>query len=341
MLCRVAENLFWLSRYLERAVAVVRLIDVMGHLELDAGDLDDRTVAFWVPLLDPQRPGAFASPALGPSSTPDQIRYHLVFDPEHQNSVVSCIRQSRAAAREVRESISSEMWERLNSLYLSLLDSHLVRLADEDSHAFFRHVLMDAVLVQGLADDTLAHDEPWQFVSLGRYLERADNTARLLSLESHLLGGGDPLSGDNMVRWLAVLRSCGSAEAYARYYSLRVEPARIVEFLLLNPVFPQSVRFAIAAARDAMGFIARAEGTEAAAPARALGQLQARLEHVAVDEVFEEGLERYLADVRRRVYGVSDLVSRDHFRNDPEPVRQAAATRAAEIMAAQQQQQQQ
>jgi uncharacterized alpha-E superfamily protein len=194
------------------------------------------------------------------------------------------------------------MWERLNTLHLSLQDPHLVRLADEDSHAFFKRVHEEALLVFGLGDYTLAHDEPWQFITLGKYLERASNVARVLSLESRLLRGGDPLArgggGDTVVRWLAVLRSCGSAEAYARYYSLRVEPARMVEFLVLNPVFPQSVRFSVDAASDALAAIdaqrPRSEPTDGAG-ARALGQLRARLDHVAVDEVLEEGLEGYLA----------------------------------------------
>ena len=343
MLSRVAENTFWMSRYLERAVAVVRLIDVLGHLELDAGELDDRYEEFWTPLLDPQRPDSFVSPEAPPSRASQDVRYHLVFDTANPHSAVSCISRSRSAAREVRESISSEMWERLNSLYLSLLDPHLVRLADEDSHAFFKRVHEEALLVFGLADCTLAHDEPWQFIVLGKYLERASNVARVLSLESHLLQGGDPLAGggDNVVRWLAVLRSCGSAEAYARYYALRVEPARIVEFLVLNPVFPQSVRFSVDAAADALSAITalrpRSEPTDSAG-SRALGQLCARLDHVAVDEVLEEGLDHYLADVQRRIGLVSERVARAHFRTDPHPIRLAAAARAALIMAAQQQQ---
>src|SRR5919199_3874632 len=257
MLSRVAENTFWMSRYLERAVAVVRLIDVLGHLELDAGELDDRYEAFWIPLLDPNRPDSFVSQDAPPSRASQNVRRHLVFDERNPHSVVSCIARSRGAAREVRESISSEMWERLNSLHLSLLDPRLARLADEDSHAFFKRIHEEALLVFGLADCTLAHDEPWQFITLGKYLERAANAARVLTLESHLLRGGDPLGGggDDVVRWLAVLRSCGSAEAYARYYALRVEPARIVEFLVLNPLFPQSVRFSVDAAADALAAV--------------------------------------------------------------------------------------
>ena len=120
---------------------------------------------------------------------------------------------------------------------------------EDDPHAFYKRVREGAQFFQGLADCTLAHDEAWQFLSLGKYLERADNVARLLDLQAPSAASAHARpAGDDTVRWLAVLRSCGSAEAYARYYSLRVEPARVLEFLLLNPVFPQSVRFSLGAA---------------------------------------------------------------------------------------------
>src|SRR5204863_5718905 len=125
--------------------------------------------------------------------------------------------------------------------------------------------------------------------------------ASLLELEAHLLATSAEDGRDDSVRWLAVLRSCGAAEAYARFYSLQVEPARVLEFALLNPVFPQSVRFSLTAARAALQEIAtlRPVGDETRGPAlRAMGRLCGRLEHVAVDEVLEEGLASYLRDIR-------------------------------------------
>ena len=154
-------------------------------------------------------------------------------------------------------------------------------------------------MIQGLADATVAHDEAWQFLSLGKYLERADNVSRLLRVQSpsaHERRLAEP--GDDTVRWLAVLRSAGSAEAYSRYYSLRVEPTRVLEFLLLNPTFPQSVRYSLGAAWSALESIARATDDSAGPPVRALGLLQARLEHASVDEVIEFGLEEFLTGIQ-------------------------------------------
>jgi uncharacterized alpha-E superfamily protein len=144
-----------------------------------------------------------------------------------------------------------------------------------------------------------------------------------------------------LVRWLAVLRSCGSAEAYARFYSLRVEPIRIVEFLLLNPVFPQSVRFALGEADDALSAVAAprsAAGNEPGPAVRTLGRVRGEVEHAAIDEVFEAGLEDFLLDVQRSIAQVSDEITATYLRDEPQPSRLVGVARAAMLMAAQQQQ---
>ena len=338
MLCRVAEDMFWASRYVERAIAVGRLIDVTWHFELDAGDADE-DVDLWGPLLGPADEGRLVPSPGGQRPEPHQVRHYLAFDADNPNSLVSCVRRAREAARRVRESISSEMWEQLNTLYLSLVDPDLSTRAEEDPHGFYKRVREGAQFFQGLADSTLAHDEVWHFTCLGKYLERADNVARVLSLQAHLLLLGE--DGDDPVRWLAVLRSCGAAEAYARYYSLRIEPARVVEFLLLNSIFPQSVRFSLRAAWEALKGISGPElhANESFSPAvRALGLLSAQLDYAAVDEVLEEGLEPYLTSVQHRIGVVSERVTRGYLRDEPQPGRLVAVARAAMIMAAQQQQ---
>jgi uncharacterized alpha-E superfamily protein len=300
LLCRVAENMFWLNRYVERAIAIIRVVDVTAHLELDAGDADDQAIDFWTPLLGPRQESdsrSAAADAEGPQPLPQDIRYYLSFDADNPSSLVSCVRCARTAARQVRDSISSEMWEQINTLYLLLSDSGRVSDLEDDLHSFYREVRDGLLLIQGLADATVAHDEAWQFLALGQYLERADNVSRLLRLQSHLLTGSAQEAGDETVRWLAVLRSVGSAEAYSRYYSLRVEPTRVLEFLLLNPTFPQSIRYSLGAAWSALEAIAQATDEDAAPPVRALGMLHARLEHASVDEILEQGLEQFLTGI--------------------------------------------
>jgi uncharacterized alpha-E superfamily protein len=218
-------------------------------------------------------------------------------------------------------------------------------VAERNPHAFFQRVRNEAQLIQGLADATLAHDECWHFVRLGTFLERADNVAHTLALQAHLLRD-DGRNEADMVRWISVLRSCGAAEGYARYYSLRVEPARVVEFLLLNSQFPQSVRFSLQQAWKALRALSADDASPiprhaASAATRALGLLSAQLEHAAVDEIIESGLQRYLNDVQRDLARVTDLVTRIYLRDEPHEGRLVGVARAIRLMAEQQQQERQ
>ena len=328
MLSRVADDLYWVARYVERGIAVSRLVDVTRHLELDAGTED-----FWAPLV-----GAV-------DLAGDDVRFYLTSDGMNPDSLVSCVRSARALARGIRESISSEMWEELNTLFGSLATPTTARALRGEAVSFARLVRERLQSFQGLAESTLARDEPWHFLELGKFVERADDVARVLNRQSHLLaagdGGGDP-TGPDVVRWLAVLRSCGSAEAYARYYSLRVEPVRLLEFLLLNPIFPQSVRFSLAsacAALDAVADLRVAAGNEAGPAVRTLGRARAQVELTAIDEVFERGLEAFLTNIQLLIAQASDELSATYLRDTPVRGRLVGVARATMLMAAQQQQQ--
>jgi uncharacterized alpha-E superfamily protein len=339
MLCRVAEDVYWMSRYVERAIAVGRLIDVTWHLELDDGDAADPRRLLWGRLLAPRPNDGPLPESLRGTPDPHAVRHWLAFDRANPRSLVSCVARGRSAARGVRESISSEMWEALNGLHLSLADPDLARHVEDDPYTFYKRIRESAQFIQGLADSTLTHDEAWHFTRLGTSLERADNVAHVLALQVHLLHDWGRDHADETVRWLAVLRSCGSAEAYARFYALRVDPARVVEFLLLNAQFPQTVRYSL---RQAWSALEALSGTAAATPAaRALGLLSAQLDHAAVDEILEEGLQPYLSGVQRDIARVSDQLTRVYLRDEPQPGRLMPVARAAMLMAAQQQQQQQ
>lgn len=337
LLCRVAENMFWLNRYVERALSIIRVIDVTAHLELDAGDSGMHALGFWTPLLGP---ALHTVPRAGSVPEPEDVRYFLAFDADNANSLLSCVRGARAAARQVRDSLSSEMWEQVNTIYLGLVDPRSAVELEDDLHGFSRRTRDRLLLLQGLADATMAHDEAWQFLSLGMYLERADNISRLLERQSRLLTSDMVAEHDSgTVRWLAVLRSAGSAEAYAHYYSLRVEPLRVLEFLLLNPTFPQAVSFSLSAAWRALQAISHLSSVHSEAPLRGLVRVRASLEHASVDEVLEFGLEDFLQRMRADIAEVSDHITRAYFRFAPLGDRHQTLARAAQIMAAQQQQQ--
>ncbi|HEY8806302.1 MAG TPA: alpha-E domain-containing protein [Candidatus Limnocylindria bacterium] len=328
MLSRVADDLYWVSRYVERGIAVSRLVDVTRHLELDAGTED-----FWAPLV-----GAI-------DLAGDDVRFYLTSDTMNPDSLVSCVRMARTLARGIRESMASEMWEELNTLYGSLATPTTSRAVRGEAISFARLVRERLQSFQGLAESTLARDEPWHFLELGKFVERADDVARVLNRQAHLLVAGshtaDP-TGADVVRWLAVLRTCGSAEAYARFYSLRVEPARLLEFLLLNPIFPQSVRFSLSGACDALDAIAAlrtSTGNDPGPAVRTLGKARAQVELTAIDEVFDRGLERFLTNIQLLIAQASDELSATYLRDEPVPGRLVGVARATMIMAAQQQQQ--
>lgn len=323
MLCRVADDLFWMARNVERAISVSRLIDVTRHLELDAGDAD-----FWAPLVGE-----------GTELTVD-VRYWLTSEEANPDSLVSCVRRARSLARGVRESISTEMWEELNQLHFAIARPTNMRERRGDLGGFHRLVRERLQHVQGLAEATLAHDEPWQFITLATYLERAHDVARLLRRQVHLLERREG-SDTDMVKWLAVLRSCGSAEAYARYYSLSVEPARIIEFLLLNPVFPQSVRFSLNVAGEQLNAIAalREGAGNAPGPApRTLGRVRGIVDNAAVDEILDIGLEAFLDTVQSSIAAASDQLTATYLRDQPQAASLVGVARATVLMAEQQQQ---
>jgi uncharacterized alpha-E superfamily protein len=327
MLSRVADDLYWVARYVERGIAVSRLVDVTRHLELDAGTED-----FWAPLV-----GAI-------DLAGDDVRFYLTSDTMNPDSLVSCVRSARTLARGIREAMSSEMWEELNSLYGSLATPTIARPRGE-AVSFARLVRERLQSFQGLAESTLARDEPWHFLELGKFVERADDVARVLNRQAHLLAAGsqtkDP-TGPDVVRWLAVLRTCGSAEAYARYYSLRVEPARLVEFLLLNPIFPQSVLFSLtgaSASLEAIAGLRTAAGNDPGPSVRTLGRARAQVQLTAIDEVFERGLEGFLSNIQLLIAQASEELSATYLRDEPVPGRLVGVERATMLMAAQQQQQ--
>ena len=212
-----------------------------------------------------------------------------------------CIIGARENARQVREQISSEMWEELNRLYL------LVREAERtpswnDEDGFVRAVVKGAHLFQGVTDSTLSHNEGWHFIQIGRYLERATTTAAML--ESHFRDrdpGEVPRDTAEYAEWVGFLRACSAFEAYCRYYTADLRPARIAEFLLLNPDFPRSVRFAVDRIEGSLRAVARSVGrTASGRPERFAGRVRAALDFTQIDEVMADSLVNYVQGVRKQ-----------------------------------------
>ncbi|GAA3746848.1 alpha-E domain-containing protein [Terriglobus aquaticus] len=306
MLSRVADSLYWMSRYLERAEHTTRLLDVNLNLMTDesANSADRR----WVRVLQ----------ALGAArETPWQgdafaLTHRLTFDSATHASVLGCIVAARENARHVREQISTEMWHRLNSLYLQVTrpemqsDMHAeALLRTHEAPTEFLAQVMEAVhQFQGVTDSTMSHGEGWQFIQVGRYMERASASAMLLEAYQDELWRQHEQhrDGNEFLEWMGLLRSATAFEAYCKVYTADLTPAWILEFLLLDADFPHSLRFSI----DAMAHALRAiedisgGGSRSEKLSRLSGRLRATLSYSSVEEIMETGVVEYLHGIQRQ-----------------------------------------
>jgi uncharacterized alpha-E superfamily protein len=314
MLSRVADALFWMSRYLERAEQVARLLDVSFHVELDLhGILGEPHEQQWSGILQVLQHPPIASEE--GESLPAAITRRLTFDLDNPTSIMTSVNRARNNARSVRGSISSDMWRELNKLYWQLSDPAFRRDVANSPHDLFQAVQTGSQLFQGLCDSTLAHDEGWQFIQLGRYLERADSTLRLLDVKHRTLSqlvGASGLSLANL-QWSAVLQSCLAYEPYQRLYIGRVEAERVIEFLLTSPEFPHSVRFCLERAAEALAEITGQPLNRCQSPsARLLGRIVNNLQFRDIGDLMESGLHSFFEQSIQRCSQASQAIQRQY-----------------------------
>jgi uncharacterized alpha-E superfamily protein len=297
MLSRVADNLYWMSRYLERGEHTARLLDVNLSQMLD--ETPDALGRRWERLLA----GLQTSPPSDRPADAEGVTRLLAVDPRHPASIVSCMVAARENARNVREQISSEMWEQINTLFLLVRRTSADDAWRAEPHAFFKEVKEGSHLFQGITDATMSHGEGWQFIQAGRFIERAGATAALLDVHFRTLEPGRPRESDELdyLDWVGLLKSCTAFEAYCKVYTADVQPDRTAEFLLLNDEFPRSVRFAADTVQTALQAIARATGARTATRAERLaGRLRAALDYTQVDEIMAGNMHAYLDGIQRQ-----------------------------------------
>jgi uncharacterized alpha-E superfamily protein len=244
MLSRVAENLYWIGRYIERAENNARLLDVNYYATLESGGL---VAEQWAPLLkitgsEESFEQFEAAQQAAETANAQAVPRWIAFEPRNFSSIRSCIAQARENARALRDRISSEMWECLNMAYHRLCFGTEHVLPNDALHDYCVAARDVSHLFFGIAEATLPRDLGWYFLGAGRELERADNVLRLLQVRYRRT------SNDAVIheafenhRWMAVLKSASAYEAYRKEYQTRLEPSQIAEFLLLNTSFPRSV----------------------------------------------------------------------------------------------------
>lgn len=354
MLSRIAESLYWIGRYVERAEDTARITDVNFHhtLGMGATPADEvRRERQWEALIaivgDAQRFRA-AYDEVSEETVPP----YLTLDETNPNSIISCVARAREQAGAMRHEIASEMWEALNRFHLRLQrrrEHGSTAFGIENAHMFYRSVVEFSHLFQGVTDSTMPREEGWYFLQAGKFLERAEKTARALDVKFHLLvsdtASDAPVSGPRFVaaargiafedvpgdphQWLAVLRSLSAYEAYHKLYRSAVRPRSVIEMLMLSPVFPRSIRFAIGEVETALAAIAayraydpghagdvaahrllmgRDEESE-----RSVGRMRSQLAYSLVDEIFDAGLHEYLLELQRQCYRIGEQIQEQYF----------------------------
>lgn len=313
MLSRVADSLYWMSRYLERAEHTTRLLDVNLNLMLDENSTG--TEHRWRRVLQ-----ALGNPkGVEWKGDPYALTWGLTFNTENRASIVSCIIAARENSRNVREQISTEQWHRLNSLYLQVTRPEFqsvmhaeALLSKMEQPAEFLQSVMEAVhQFQGVTDSTMSHGEGWQFIQVGRYIERATATAMLLqAYHEDLWEHPERTSERNeYLEWMGLLRSATAFEAYCKVYTADLTPDKIMEFLLLDEEFPHSLRFSIDSLQSALDKIQRESGKNRAEPLRRLaGRLQASLNYSSVDEVLSQDVIGYLRGIQTECREIHETI---------------------------------
>jgi uncharacterized alpha-E superfamily protein len=316
MLSRVAENLFWMSRYLERSENVARLLDIGLYLELDAPSLsvEDGSAPVEIALeILGCRDAYVAAHAAFERSL---VLEFLTFERSNSQAILSMVARARENARGTQESLGVDAWSEVNRLYLYLSGPRARRRFLASPSGFYARIKQSCILFDGLVQNSLPRDEVYQFLELGRYLERAEVMGRILRAKcvSHAQGSVDADLALQLVRWTALLRSCSAHGAYLRVERDRVAPLSVIRFLVLDSDFPRAIRFCVARCRQAIQEIAGGDDEEYGSEAkRLLGRLDSELRYIDVGEIFARGLVPFLDGVRSTFDRVGVEIQRSFF----------------------------
>lgn len=309
MLSRVANCLYWMSRYLERAEHTARLIDVDLQLGLDQSPLAGSER--WRRVFEALQVPEFLIGTLNSVS----VAQTLTLNRSNPSSIFCCVAAARDNLRHVREQCSSEMWENLNRLYLQTIDIPQTETSVLQSTEFFQSVQEGGYLFQGIADSTMTHGEGWHYMQLGRFVERMETVAALVG--THFKRLSEPpdqsVDGAEYLEWVGLLKSCDAFEAYCKAYSAELRPQRVAEFLLLTLEFPHSLRFSAEKIHTALRLAGDLTKRNAELPVRLAGRLRATLSLTPIEEIMAEGVHDYLSTVRRQCGEVHGAVHQIYF----------------------------
>ncbi|HTS22217.1 MAG TPA: alpha-E domain-containing protein [Casimicrobiaceae bacterium] len=311
MLCRTANELYWMARHIERAENTARLLDVTYRMSLLPYEAVAPGLAWaepWaVPLITSGLATAFYQRF--PVLSAEGVLRFLILDAGNRSSIYACLRAARESARSVRGAITSEMYEDLNSAWLEMRDFDYERIQSTGVSAFLEWVKMRSHLFRGVTFGTMLRDEAYHFIRLGTHIERADNTARILDVKYHTLlpSAADVGGAVDYYQWSALLRSVSGFESYRKIYSDVITPRRVAELLILRDDMPRSLHSCMNFIHETLELLCDENSRELE---RASGDLHARLHYGRTDDVIKFGLHEYLMEFLERISGLGDGINR-------------------------------
>jgi len=315
MLSRVADSIYWMSRYVERAENVARFIDVNLNLALDVGPEMER---HWDPLIYTTGDHE-AFKERYPGGTQSNVIQFLTFDTENPNSILCCLRTARENARTVRDMISSPMWEEMNKFYLSVKTASQPQVLGSPFD-FFGQIKLSAYTLDGVVQSTMSHGEAWHFHRMGQMIERADKTSRILDVKYYLLlpQVSDVGTQLDTNQWAALLKSASALEMYRKAHG-RITPQQVAEFLLMDREFPRAVRFCVGQAEQSLLMITGgARGNFTNRAEQRLGRLRAELDYTNIEEIIAMGLHEFIDQFQEKLNQVGIAISDTFFASEPE-----------------------
>ena len=306
MLSRTADHLFWMSRYIERAENLARLLDVTYQMSLVPQSESAANQSWHAIIALNSLEEAFA--ARYDTVNGENVLKFMVSDPDNLSSIHSCLRLARENAHAVLGTVTTEMWETMNYTRLEAKDRKFDQILNAGIGEYFDWVKMRSSLSRGTTLGTLLQDEAFHFIRLGTLLERADNTARILDIKYHGLHPQAEEVATDFYQWGALLRSVSGFEVYRKVYRDVITPERVAELLILNQDMPRSLRFCMKGVLKNLELLANRQSGETR---RQAGLLEAQLRYGRVEDILAEGLHEWLTDFMDRIYQLGNGISRD------------------------------
>lgn len=314
MLSRVADSIFWMSRYIERAENVARFIDVNMQLAMDLGTQGLSESQQWAPLVATTGDLELFSELYGEPNRVAAIEF-LTFDERNANSIVSCLRLARENARTVREMISSSMWEELNKFFLTVVAARSSDAIRDSAYEFFNQIKLSSNLLEGITVATMSHGEAWHFARMGRLIERADKTSRILDVKYYVLlpdaqDVGTPL---DTVQWSALLESASALEMYRKRFG-RIAPAAVADFLILDREFPRAIHNCLIRSEESLLAITGGiRGRFNTLAEKHLGRLRSQFDYTQIGEIIDQGLHEFIDAFQFQLNEVGDAIHETFF----------------------------